>query len=334
MPDNKSPYILAAALVLSSGMASADVRLHAEDRTLLQISDQGLYPEGIEYDAERERFLLGSIRRGEVVAVQADGSTTRLVEDDRLRSVVGIRVDAARGRLLVTSSDYGVAERSTPEDRFQTAALGIYDIETGRPLQFVNLSSLRPGEDKFVNDLAVDAEGNTYLTDSLAAAIYRVSPDGRAELFLTHEDFRGPGFNLNGIAVHPEGYLLVVKKSEGALFRIPLDEPESFTRVTLSPPLPAPDGIVLADDTHLVVITNRAGETVGNAIHLLRTDDGWSTASVVETRASTDTYATTGVVANGRIVVSHGNLHTLGATLENGTPLDEGFRLQEIGLIE
>lgn len=55
-----------------------------------------LYPEGIEVDPRTGTFLLGSIRRGMVVAVAPDGSWRPVVEDDRLRSVIGIRVDAAR----------------------------------------------------------------------------------------------------------------------------------------------------------------------------------------------------------------------------------------------
>lgn len=325
---------LMTAAALSAGQVAAESALHDDDQTFLEIVDPGLYPEGVEYDAARDRFLLGSIRRGEVVAVDRNGTSTVLVEDDRLRSVVGIRVDETRGRLLVNSADYGVAERSEPDDRFETAALGIYDLNSGAPMQFIDLSALRPGESNFVNDLAVDRDGNAYVTDSLAAAIYRVTPEGRGDVFIAHEAFRGPGFNLNGIVVHPDGYLLVAKKSDGSIFRVPLENPANFERVTLDTSLYAPDGLVLVDDRTLLAITNRAGETVGNAFHLLRSEDGWASATSSGTSPASDSYPTTGVMVDGRMIVTHGYLHTLGATLEENAPLQETFRLQDVGRLD
>ncbi|MGC3938958.1 hypothetical protein ACOTTU_14240 [Roseobacter sp. EG26] len=326
--------VMMTASSFAASQATAEVTLHDDDRTFLEIVDPGLYPEGVEYDAARDRFLLGSIRRGEVVAVDRDGTPTVLVADDRLRSVVGIRADATRGRLLVNSADYGVAERSGPEDRFETAALGVYDLETGAPLQFIDLSALRPGESNFINDLAVDNDGNAYVTDSLAAAIYRVTPEGRGDVFIAHEAFRGPGFNLNGIVVHPDGYLLVAKKSDGSIFRVPLEDPASFEKVTIDTSLRAPDGLVLVDDRTLLAITNRAGDTVGNAFHLLRSENGWASAKSLGTTAASDSYPTTGVIVDGRMVVTHGYLHTLGATLEENAPLQETFRLQDVGRLD
>ncbi|HIP78957.1 MAG TPA: hypothetical protein EYH07_10910, partial [Kiloniellaceae bacterium] len=196
-----------------------------------------LYPEGIETHPETGEFILGSIRQGKVFALSPNGEVRTLVDDQRLRSVVGIRVDAERGRLLVNNSDYGVAERSGTEDRFATVALGIYALSTGAPIHYVDLSALRPGERRFANDLAVDDEGNAYVSDSLAAAIYKVTPTGEASVFLANERFRGDGFNLNGIQYHPEGFLLVAKKSDGSVFKVPLDNPEQFTEVRLPKPL-------------------------------------------------------------------------------------------------
>ncbi|KZK76872.1 SMP-30/Gluconolaconase/LRE-like region [Pseudovibrio sp. W64] len=194
-------------LMFSAASAQqSTLEFNAKESDGFSLESKALYPEGLEYDAKSERFLLGSIRRGEVIALNKDGTTTRLVDDERLRSVVGIRVDAERGRLLVNSSDYGVATRSTPTEKFASVALGIYDLATGAPLKFVDLSDLRPTEKKFANDLTVDADGNAYITDSLAASIYKVTPSGKASVFLSHDRFRGEGFNLNGIQ-----YLSVVK---------------------------------------------------------------------------------------------------------------------------
>ena len=233
---------LAAAWSLPASAERDRITFWEDDSRRVTVASPALYPEGLEHNPKTGEFLLGSIRKGKVVAVAPDGAVRTLIEDERLRSVVGIRVDAARGRLLINNADYGVAERSEPSDKFSTAALGIYDLETGAPLQYVNLSGLRLGENRFVNDLTVDAEGNAYVTDSLAAAIYKVTPAGEASVFLTHERFRGDGFNLNGIQYHRDGYLLVAKKSDGSLFKVPLDNPATFSEVSLPQPLVGTDG--------------------------------------------------------------------------------------------
>ncbi len=310
--------------------------LHPTSETFVPVAAPALYPEGVELHPETGEFLLGSIRKGKVVAVAPDGSVRTLVDDDRLRSVVGIRVDRRRNVLLVNNSDYGVAERSRPEDRFATAALGVYDLTTGEPVQYVDLSGLRPGESRFVNDLAVDTAGNVYVTDSRAAAIYRITPAGRAQVFLTHERFRGEGFNLNGIQYHADGFLIVAKKSDGTLFRVPIAEPEAFTEITLPRPLIGTDGLVLLDNDDLLVITNIAAGSQSNTVFHLTSGDGWRSAELAGSLETGDVYATTGTVRDGRVYVNHGRLNTLSASVKDAVanPFLETFRIQEVGIVE
>ncbi|MDJ0942751.1 MAG: hypothetical protein QNJ30_04780 [Kiloniellales bacterium] len=327
----------AGALVLTSSLATADagngLRLSEAPRPAVSVEVPALYPEGIEANPLTGNFLLGSIRQGTVYEVSPEGEARKLVEDRRLKSVVGIRVDPARGRLLVNSSDYGVAERSRPEDKLAAVALGIYDLKSGAPLHFIELSQLRPGEKKFANDLTLDAAGNAYVTDSLAAAIYKVTPEGEAEVFLANDRFRGEGFNLNGIVTHPDGYLLVAKKSEGLLFKVPLDDPEAFTEVKLPRAFVGTDGLVLAKPEELVVITNQASGIASDTVFTLKSEDAWASAEVTGSLATGDVYATTGVVKDGRVFVNYGRLNTLPASLKSPetSPLLERFEIREIG---
>lgn len=328
--------LLASTFISLGGMALAEGSVEFWDNAdkTISVPAPALYPEGIELHPKTGEFLLGSIRQGKVIALAEDGSTRTLVEDERLRSVVGIRVDAARNRLLVNSSDYGVAERSTPEDKFATMNLGVYDLDSGAPVLFVNLAGLRAGESHFANDLAVDADGNAYITDSLAAAIYKVTPAGDASVFLTHEDFRGKGFNLNGIQVHPDGYLLVAKKSDGALFRVPLDRPADFTRVDLPRPLVGTDGLLLVNEGELVVITNLASGVESNTVFSVSSSDGWTSATIQGQFETGDVYPTTGTVKDGKVFVNYGRLNTLGATLKDNGALLDSFVIQEVGQLK
>ena len=320
--------VLSAAVLSPAFAGDGEVCFWENDARFVSVPSEALYPEGIERHPGTGEFLLGSIRKGKVVAVSAHGEVRTLVEDDRLRSVVGIRVDAARGRLLVNNSDYGVAERSAPSDKFSTVGLGIYDLETGSPLRYVDLAGLRPGEKRFVNDLTVDADGNAYVTDSLAAAIYKVTPVGDASVFLADERFRGKGFNLNGIQFHPDGYLLVAKKSDGNLFKVPLDNPGAFSEVELSKPLVGTDGLLLARPNELVAVTNLASGVQSNTVFRLTSDDDWTSARIGAAFETGDVYPTTATISEGRLYVSYGRLNTLGATLANGDALAERFRIQ------
>ena len=154
-----------------------------------------------------------------------------------------------------------------------------------------------------------------------------------ASVFLAHERFRGKGFNLNGIQLHPDGYLLVAKKSDGSLFKVPLDNPAAFSEVKLPKPLIGTDGLLLARPNELVAVTNFASGVQSNTVFQLASDDDWSSARIDATFETGDVYPTTATIKEGRLYVSYGRLNTLGATLRNGGTLAERFRIQEVGTL-
>src|SRR6185503_8116446 len=138
-------------------------------------------------------------------------------------------------RVWAANADLGVGVRSSTAGPKMLAAVGQYDLGSGLALRYVDLARLLPGP-HLLNGIALDTHGDAYVTDSFAKAIYRVTADGDASVFLSSDPFAGPGVNLNGLVVHPGGYLLVVKKSDGALFRVPLSKPAAFSRVKLESP--------------------------------------------------------------------------------------------------
>lgn len=258
-----------------SGSASA-ASTQAPDT--IRIREPGLYPEGIEYDSAHGRFLVSSLARGTVTAVEDDGSHVALVDDTANVSTLGLQI--AGDRLLVASSDMRAALDSTVSGR---AFLGIYDLASGRRLHMVDLGRLYPDGRHFANDIAVDGDGNAYVTDSFSPVIYRVTPAGEASIFVQDTLLGGHGFGLNGIDYDPAGFLLVAMDADHALLRVPLDDPGALTRVRLDEPMAA-DGMVLRPDGHLVAVAATYPEGGGpprEELVELASPDGWHTAHTV-----------------------------------------------------
>lgn len=310
---NKSPAKQLRFLVAFRIKKGASFKVDLESGQLgaIRVPKPALYPEGIAYDANRGRFLLGSFREGAVYEISADGTPKPFVTDARLHSVLGIAVDRARNRLLVTNSDVGAAERPYPQGPAKLAAIGIYDLATGEALEHVDLGALTSGPRHLANDIAVDAQGNAYVTDSFSPVIYKVDVKGRASVFLEHESFRGEGVGLNGIVVHPDGFLIVGKKDDGVLFKVPLDAPGKFSKIALPMALRAADGLVLSGTDQLAVICNKTPNAPSNTVYSLKTSDGWTSASEVGRVGLGDVYPTTGALKDGRLYVVHSSLDAL-----------------------
>ncbi|WP_437675322.1 hypothetical protein [Sorangium sp. So ce131] len=304
--------LCAAAMIglTSVGCASAGAVTFERSGQPLTVRRPALYPETIEYDSRGDRFLVGSFREGAIYAVDGEGGVSRIVDDKRLCSVLGIAVDAGRGRLWAVNSDLGSSVKPSAQGPRNLAAVGIYDLATGTALSYVDLAPLSPGA-HLANGIALDSAGNAYVTDSFSPAIYKVDPQGNATVFLRDERFAGDGINLNGVVVHPDGYLLVIKKSDGSLFRVPIASPSQFSRVDIAERFVGGDGLILVGKKDLVLIANQVPGAASNAAFSLSSEDGWATAKLRAARQLGDVYPTTGVLRDGKIYVISSNLNEL-----------------------
>jgi sugar lactone lactonase YvrE len=272
------PFGALFGALLAAGCTSGDAPVPAE----VLIHDAGLYPEGIEWDGAR--FLVSSAARGTVTAVHDDGSLEEFAAADGITSSLGLHIDAAHGRLLVAGADFAAVSDTEVTGE---AKLAIHDIGTGRRLHLVDLGALRPRDRHLANDVAVDADGNAYVTDSLSPLIYKVTPDGQASVLLEDQRLTGEGIGLNGIEYLPGGDLLVSLASARTLYRVPLDAPERLTEVRLSEPMAA-DGLLLLPDGAVVTPA-----PFHPAVLELRSDDGWASARVTRRHPTTPGATTT-----------------------------------------
>lgn len=257
----------------------------------IPINRPALYPESMTYDAVGKRFIVSSLTAGAIGQVTADGIYTLLADDEQLVSTTGLFVDAPRNRVLTAIGDLGGnPKRTSAATQYKLAAVASYDRSTGKRLSYVNLSQLRPGASHFANDIAVDRQGNVYVTDSFAPIIYKIDPQGTASVFLEDSRLAAPAgsFGLNGLVFHPDGYLLVAKYDEGTLYKIPLSDPKSFALVASDSRFVSADGLLLADNNTLLIAAN--GQT--NRVFRVRTTDGWARAQASGSSATGDVFPT------------------------------------------
>ncbi|SMQ86086.1 hypothetical protein SAMN06295905_3384 [Devosia lucknowensis] len=290
--------------IATAAILSAMSPAFAQD---INFATDDAYPESLTYSARQDVFFLGSVTQGLVATLDRAGTYSPFIADDRLVTTVGLLVSDADNTLWVTNSDPGAGIRTSAATQGTLAAIATYDATTGTPKAYYDLGALSQGA-HFANDIALDADGNAYVTDSFAPIVYRIDTEGVASIFAQDPSFlTAEGFNLNGIAWHPDGFLLVGKYNTGELFRVSTTDPTDIARVALPEALTGADGIQLLDDEHLVVVQNLGADRI---VELVSTD-GWKTASIERTEPSALSMPTAAAKAGDDIYVLNARLDTL-----------------------
>ncbi|MBC6605266.1 hypothetical protein H8B13_00390 [Hymenobacter sp. BT188] len=257
----------------------------------ITFTQPALYPEGVQYNDKTNRFFVSSLTRGAIGQVQDNGNYRVFTDDARLVSTIGLHLDAGRKRLLAAVSDPGAnTTRSTSATAGRLAALAIFNADNGQLANFVNLGALRPGQGHFANDIAIDAQGNAYVTDSFSPIIYKVDLQGNPSVFLESSQLAAPAgaFGLNGIAYHPDGYLLVAQSTQGVVYKVPLSNPVAFSPVASAQSLVGADGILLQDNRTLLVVSNSQ-----STVFRLNSSDNFASATVGGNFATGNVFPTT-----------------------------------------
>ncbi|WP_194816248.1 SMP-30/gluconolactonase/LRE family protein [Nocardia sp. XZ_19_385] len=254
-PVAATTAVAAAALLTACGSGSTAPSTPAPRvSTAFELPGDRVYPEGIAADSRTGATYVGSYTTGAIYRATPGAARAEVflpAGADGRDTANGLKVDQA-GRLWVTDSTKGVS---------------VYDTGTRALLATFTVPGAAP---RFVNDLAITPDGAAYLTDSVRAVVYRVTPDqvsrgGTADLTTAFDlsktiPPRDGGFSFNGIVTDPTGkYLLVVDMPTGDLYRI-ATAPNSSTpihKVTLDGgDLKNGDGLDLSATT-LRVVHNR-----------------------------------------------------------------------------
>ncbi|HEI9837870.1 TPA: SMP-30/gluconolactonase/LRE family protein, partial [Serratia marcescens] len=234
-------------------------------------------------------FLVSSLRGGQLGLVYPDGRYRRFSTGNGLITTSGMLVDAERNRVLVCNEDVGVSLNSTSGTRNRVAQVLEFNLDTGALQQTYDLSSLSRGP-TLANDLALDAQGNIYVTDSFQPQIYKIDRATRQVSILVRSArlmpadapaaAQGTQPYLNGIVYHPDGYLIAADYTRGLLWKVTLDNASAISEIRLPQRLKGPDGLRLKNAHELVIVQSypgRKGGMSGN-VTLLASSDGWASA--------------------------------------------------------
>ncbi|CAH8306940.1 unnamed protein product [Eruca vesicaria subsp. sativa] len=242
----------------------------------------GFFRECAKWDNVGRRFLVSFMDGGgigEVVPRDSDNDVldeVTLVKDIDLagNASLGIVIDHDRNRVLVAVADlFGNLY----------SALASYELSTWRRIFLAELSG-HSKENSFADDVAVDAQGNAYVTDAKGSKIWKVDVNGELVSTIESPLFTPPGWynnlvSLNGIVYHPDGFLIVIHTFSGLLYKIDLtadgDDSNKVTVIEVTGgTLRFGDGLELLSPTKIVI----AG--CSPSAKLVESSDGWRTASV------------------------------------------------------
>ncbi|MDZ7644624.1 MAG: SMP-30/gluconolactonase/LRE family protein [Woeseiaceae bacterium] len=219
----------------------------ATARPYLSMPRLDLVPEGIAWDAARRRLFIGSMRTGEVFAVDRHRQVTKFatVEYDGKLAAIGMTVDPGRNLLWVIGSPFGLTE-GDPADAPTVSGVFGFDLDTGE----LQRSAVRDTSDHEFNDVTLAPNGDLYLSGTQLGRLPN-GADAIESLALSE-----PVFGSNGIVVTPDGRHLVTASYPAGLAVVRLaDGKTTFPDAPDNVPLYGIDGMYWHDGD-LVAVQN------------------------------------------------------------------------------
>lgn len=280
------------------------IALPANAQTI-DFNSNELYPEGIAYSKKQDVFFVSSLHYGKIGKVNRKGVYTEFITDAALISSIGIHANEKANLLYVCVSDPGVSVKTDKSNQMKLAKLIAYDLTSGKQKFAADLGALNKDAGNFANDVDFDNLGNCYVTNSASPIIYKITKTGKASIFATSENWKKDGFNLNGIVVHPNGYLIVAQSNTGDLYKVSIKNPTQITKINSEIMLGA-DGIFLNGKNDLMVISNSSQQ-----VFKLNSTDNFASTKTIKTAPTEMTFPTTGIVVNKKYYVLNAKLNEI-----------------------
>jgi sugar lactone lactonase YvrE len=203
------------------------------------LAERDLMPESIAWDPASGSFFVGSMHRRKIVRRAADGSVSDWAGPrEGLWSIIGIKVDTARGALWANSCSMGDELPMTPPD---PATVGRGALLRLRLPDGAVVGRYEPSLDQrpvCFNDLAIAPSGDVFLTAG-PGGLWRLHKDADTlERILADTTLW-----LNGIATGPDGALYAADDPRGPVRLDPESGRWQALRVSAGDSLRGIDGL-------------------------------------------------------------------------------------------
>src|SRR5689334_19602671 len=210
------PQLALLTLALSVTIPAATQKVES-----IPVPGRKAFPESITSTSDGALFV-GRLGDGGIVRIKPRAAkSTVFVQPGASgsRSISGVFADEASSTLWACSNDLSALGGSAAGSDTWSALKG-FDLKTGEGKRSV----LLPGSRAFCNDIAVDAKGSVYVTDSANPTILKLSAGATTfDVFAQDSAFSAPqtgGAGLDGIAFGSDGNLYVTTYTAGELFRV------------------------------------------------------------------------------------------------------------------
>lgn len=201
-----SPNVKVYGAIVSAESCSYD-----RERGVIVVPNRGV-PQTVQTNDAFVSFINhdGSVHTARWIGVQSPAERVRSKPALVLNEPYGS--DIANGMLYVADRDGGTSATDA-----SIAVIRRFDMKTGAPAGEVRL----PGVD-WINDIAVADDGTVYATrtgafgdrpDPATWQIWKIAPSGAASVFVQG----APLFQPNGIAIDPQGNIVVVNIGDNAV---------------------------------------------------------------------------------------------------------------------
>ena len=256
------------ALSATSAIAAdpiAAVTISAQQGTPIALPTGFQYPNGIAH-ASNGTLYVGSVTSGRILRIKPDGRIeTFFPGTDEIFASTSLRLDEQRGILWGTSPDFLGIRNSNGDVVRRPHRIFAIDVRTGKVLRVMPM----PGSG-FGNDMALDANGGVYITDSARPCIHYLAP-GAKQLQVWVEDVRlgSKPVGLAGIA-RTNGVLIVNLFSDGKLFKLtpqPKGQPK-VEAIALERSIENSDGMQFAPDGSLLVLEGAIASGNGRLLRI------------------------------------------------------------------
>ncbi|MDX2428240.1 MAG: hypothetical protein QNK22_06080 [Xanthomonadales bacterium] len=224
-----------------------------ESETVFVLPESVSLPETISWDESRQKFLIGTVAEGSIVAVSKDGQVSELLkanDENGLWAILDILVDTSQNRLWVTSAAIPAFSNYDPVDKGRSA---LFEFD----LQSLELIHRYPvpvdGMPHTLGSMALSPNGDIFIVDRTLPIIFRkVAGEQKIKAAVGLKEM----VSMRGIAIQPDGGLIYVADREMGIMVIDIKNARSrYLGVPATLNVGGIDGLYLKDN-RLFMIQN------------------------------------------------------------------------------